>query len=89
MPTEVNADIYQHSSKMVRLKAKKSSIKRSVYLHEVASEIGVAAITLRRWLLAGKIPEVSRNRNGWRVFTPRDVVAIRKFANRRDVPKTK
>jgi DNA-binding transcriptional MerR regulator len=59
---------------------------RTHYVHEVAKQIGVAPITLRRWLRAGKIPEVSRNRNGWRVFSSRDVAKIKHFANRRERP---
>lgn len=37
-------------------------------LTQAAAEIGVSAITLKRWLLAGKVAEVTRNRNGWRLF---------------------
>ena len=42
--------------------------------------MGVAPITLKRWLLDGKVAEVARDRNGWRVFTVADVVRIRRFA---------
>jgi hypothetical protein len=50
------------------------------YLNEVARAAKVAPITLRRWLLAGKIAEVSRDRNGWRIFTPEDQAAILQYA---------
>lgn len=59
---------------------------RNYYLHEVAKKIGVAPITLRRWFLAGKISEVTRNRNGWRVFSLTDIVKVKEFANRRQGP---
>jgi hypothetical protein len=59
------------------------------YLHEVARKVGVAPITLRRWLLAGKISEVQRNRNGWRVFSRVDIAKIRRFANRGTRPTSK
>jgi DNA (cytosine-5)-methyltransferase 1 len=49
-------------------------------LREVAQQVGVAPITLRRWLLSGRVGEVSRDRNGWRLFTERDVRRIRAFA---------
>jgi DNA (cytosine-5)-methyltransferase 1 len=50
------------------------------HLTEVAKAAGVAPITLRRWLLAGKIPEVSRDRNGWRVFSPKEEAAVLRYA---------
>lgn len=49
-------------------------------LGEAAKQIGVAPITLRRWLLHRKVKEVARDRNGWRVFTRSDVRRIRNFA---------
>lgn len=49
-------------------------------LTQAAAEIGVSAITLKRWLLAGKVAEVTRNRNGWRVFAEADIRRIRLFA---------
>ena len=49
-------------------------------LQEAAIQIGVAAITLKRWLLAGKVGEVARDRNGWRVFTKSDIRRIKRFA---------
>lgn len=42
--------------------------------------VGVAPITLKRWLLSGRIDEVQRDRNGWRVFTDEDVDRIRAYA---------
>jgi DNA-binding transcriptional MerR regulator len=53
---------------------------RNYGLHEAARQVGVAPITLRRWLLGRKVKEVARDRNGWRVFTQADVRRIRKFA---------
>jgi len=49
-------------------------------MREAAKQIGVAPITLRRWLLVRKVKEVARDRNGWRVFTQSDVRRIKKFA---------
>ena len=61
--------------------------RKGRYLTDVAKSAGVAPITLRRWLLSGKIPEVSRDRNGWRVFTPGEEAAIRRFAQQMTPPQ--
>ncbi|WP_017923113.1 DNA (cytosine-5-)-methyltransferase [Burkholderia glumae] len=49
-------------------------------LNEAAHAIGVSAITLKRWLLSGKVADVGRNRNNWRVFTEADIERIKKYA---------
>ena len=56
-------------------------------LIEVARDVGISPITLRRWLLSGKVPEVPRDRNGWRIFSNKDVQKIRAFATRKTPPK--
>ena len=56
-------------------------------LHEVAEIVGVAPITLKRWLLAKKVREVARDRNNWRVFTDKDVKRIQRFATTLTAPK--
>jgi hypothetical protein len=38
-------------------------------LTAAAHNIGISPATLKRWLLKRKVAEVSRGRNGWRVFT--------------------
>lgn len=58
-------------------------------LSEAAHLIGVAPITLKRWLLSRKVEEVSRDRNGWRVFTHDDVQRIKKFADATQPPQSK
>ena len=58
-------------------------------LSEAARLIGVAPITLKRWLLASKVEEVSRDRNGWRVFTHNDVQRIKRFADSIRPPQSK
>jgi predicted site-specific integrase-resolvase len=60
---------------------------KGMRLREVAETVGVSAITLRRWLLSGKVPEVTRDRNGWRLFTARDIGRIRQFANSTKLPR--
>ena len=55
-------------------------------LSQVAGIVGVAPITLKRWLLKGRVDEVQRDRNGWRVFTEDDVDMIRAYAETRYPP---
>ncbi len=63
--------------------------QRGYNLKQAASQVGVAPITLKRWLLSGKVAEVARNRNGWRVFTARDILRIKRFALKLIPPKTR
>ena len=49
---------------------------------QVAKMVGVNRVTLQRWLLAGKIAEPRRIRNGGinaRIWTDRDVERVRKY----------
>jgi DNA-binding transcriptional MerR regulator len=57
-------------------------------LTQAAKLVGVASITLKRWLLERKIPEVQRDRNGWRVFTDLDIERIKNYAERLHPPPT-
>lgn len=50
-----------------------------MHIAEAAKEIGVSAITLKRWLLNGRVPDVARDKNNWRVFTYEDVERIRHY----------
>ena len=50
--------------------------------HEVAKAAGISKNTLLRWLKAGKVPEVARDRNGWRIFTEDDVARVKAYAER-------
>ena len=43
-----------------------------------AKAIGVSKSTLLRWIRQMKIADVSRDRNGWRVFTAQDIVRIKR-----------
>lgn len=45
---------------------------------EAAEKLGISKSTILRWLKQGRIDEVRRDRNGWRVFTSADLKAIRK-----------
>ena len=49
-------------------------------LSQAARLVGVAPITLKRWLLKGRVEEVVRDRNGWRIFTDPDIQRIREYA---------
>lgn len=37
-------------------------------------------MTLKRWLISGKVKDVERDRNNWRVFSDADVLRIKNFA---------
>jgi DNA (cytosine-5)-methyltransferase 1 len=57
-------------------------------LTEAAVRVGVAPVTLKRWLLAGKVAEVARDRNGWRIFTTADIERIKRYALARREPES-
>lgn len=60
--------------------------RRTFNLTQAAERVGVAPITLKRWLLAGKVAEVARDRNGWRIFTIADIERIKNYALARREP---
>lgn len=45
---------------------------------EAAAKLGISKSTILRWFKQGRIEDVRRDRNGWRVFTGADFKAIRK-----------
>jgi DNA modification methylase len=55
------------------------------FLTEAAKGVGVAPITLKRWLLEGRFPEVKRDRNGWRIFTQENIRRIKAFAEKQSL----
>lgn len=55
-------------------------------INEAATAIGVSVATLKRWLLSGKVDDVGRNRNNWRVFTPADIARIKQYALKNPEP---
>ena len=59
---------------------------QTVSLAKAAKAVGVSPVTLRRWLLEGKVQEVPRDRNNWRVFTEADITRIKAFAERLSFP---
>jgi DNA (cytosine-5)-methyltransferase 1 len=66
---------------MIRLDTAWRRIIRGGFLRttQAAREIGVSAITLKRWLIQGKVPDVGRDRNNWRVFQQADIARIRAY----------
>lgn len=56
-------------------------------LNEAAKEIGVSPITLKRWLLNKKVQDVSRDKNGWRIFTQNDISRIKKYHLSQTLPE--
>lgn len=47
---------------------------------QVCLLFGISAKTLYAWEREKKIPKSTRDRRGWRVYTPGQVLAIKKFA---------
>lgn len=55
------------------------SLHRETYsTDEAAKELGLSKSTLLRWFREGRISDVKRDRNNWRVFTAADIERIRK-----------
>jgi excisionase family DNA binding protein len=46
---------------------------------EAAELAGVHRMTLLRWIRQGKIEDVQRDRNNWRIFSESDIDAIKHF----------
>ena len=56
---------------------------------EVAKRAGIHRLTLLRWIREGKMPDASRDRNGWRIFTEEqaaDIAAYPTSVNQRTSP---
>ena len=49
---------------------------------EAAGLVGVSKNTLLRWFREGRVDDVPRDRNGWRIFSDGDVARIKNFADR-------
>lgn len=49
---------------------------------QVAMAVGVSKRTILRWLRHGLVKEPARDRRGWRVFSPLETAAIRRYAVR-------
>ena len=48
---------------------------------EVAHAVGIHRQTLLKWIREGKILDVARDRNGWRVFSQDDLNRVRHYAH--------
>lgn len=55
--------------------------KRIYHINDAARLVGVAPITLKRWLLSRKVDDVHRDRNGWREFDDSDIARIQAYAS--------
>lgn len=56
------------------------------YIGDAAKAVGVSVATLKRWFRMARVPEVARDRNGYRVFGRDDIERLRAFANQRFDP---
>lgn len=53
-----------------------------VHTKQAAKKIGISEPTLKRWLISGRVTDVGRDRNGWRVFTDADIERIKHYAEK-------
>jgi len=53
-----------------------------VQIGAVAKKAGVTKKTLYNWFSSGKIPEVNRDRNNYRIFDEDDLETILAYANK-------
>lgn len=53
---------------------------RNLTSTQLCQQLEISTKTLYLWERSGKIPKPGRDRRGWRVFSPRQVEVIRKFA---------
>ena len=61
--------------------------KRHYSTKEVLKKIGVSRNTIFLWFKHRKIPEVRRDRNGYRIFTSGDIQLILNYKNKVMPPK--
>ena len=53
---------------------------------DVLKKVGISRNTLFLWFKSKKIPEVSRNRNGNRIFTKQNIQRILNYKNKLILP---
>lgn len=61
--------------------------KRFYSTKEVLKRAKVSRNTLFLWFKSHKIPEVARNRNGYRIFVEKDIRLILDYKNKLILPK--
>ncbi|QOC22581.1 DNA (cytosine-5-)-methyltransferase [Wenzhouxiangella sp. AB-CW3] len=66
-------------SDMIRLDTDRYLEHDFMRLTKAAQEIGVSPITLKRWLLSGKVEDVARDKNNWRHFREEDIYRIKAY----------
>ena len=55
-------------------------MQRHLTTTEVSQLLGISTKTLYAWERSGKIPRSRRDRRGWRLYSPKQVEAIRRYA---------
>lgn len=77
----IRVDTYRYGYEFTLERFVMTKQKRLYRLNDAARLVGVAPITLKRWLLQRKVREVRRDRNGWRVFDDGDIARIQAYAS--------
>jgi DNA-binding transcriptional MerR regulator len=54
---------------------------------DVIKKVGVSRTTLFLWFWNKKIPEVKKDRNGYRIFNENDIKRILNYKNKLTLPK--
>lgn len=62
-------------------------MSKVLHLTDAAERLDVHPATLRRWLLAGRIKGIAKDRNGWWVFEPADIRRVAAWKDQRHVPE--
>ena len=63
--------------------------QETFHLSEAAKLIGVAPVTLKRWFINRKIPDVGKDSKGRRIFTQQDLERIKGYASKINLPSEK
>src|SRR6266480_2326518 len=74
------ADCPAHLSIFTYIHAKEVNGYKFLNASEVAKLAGIHRLTLLRWIREGKMPDVSRDRNGWRIFSEEETARIVAYA---------
>jgi len=56
-------------------------VVKSYKTKEVLEKVGISRATLYKWLKEGKVPDVRRDRNSFRIFTDEDIQRLLAYKN--------
>ena len=71
---------------MVKSRFRRSFPVMHLTTKQAAEILGISRETLLRWFREGRIAEVDRDRNGWRIYTEDDIRELKAFVESRRRP---